>query len=364
VDGYEHSGIRRIERLRLRLAGALDGPVPVAGARRSLNDVKLQLTSVSEGLAPLPDVDPVLQREIERLFADRDESYSLALVDITDREAPRAAMVRADVRYSPGSVGKIVIAVGLFAELARRFPDDTDARLRLLREREIIADEWIRSDHHKVVLFDVDTHDVGFRPIETGDRFSLFEWVDHMLSASANAAASVVWKEVMLMHAFGDAYPPSPEEETAFFADTPRLDLQSMSVDVVNSPLRGFGVGERQWRQGSFFTREGKRRVPGVSSYATPAAMLTFLWALERGAVIDEWSSLELKRLLYMTEKRIRYASSPALADAAVYFKSGSLYSCREEEGFTCGKYMGNVRNYMNSVAIVEQADGRTYLVD
>jgi hypothetical protein len=64
-----------------------------------------------------------------------------------------------------------------------------------------------------------------------------------------------------------------------------------------------------------------------------------------------------------MTEKRIRYASSPALTKAAVYFKSGSLYRCKKEEGFECGKYMGNVDNYMNSVATVETSDGRVYLV-
>jgi hypothetical protein len=57
-----------------------------------------------------------------------------------------------------------------------------------------------------------------------------------------------------------------------------------------------------------------------------------------------------------MTERRIRYASSPALRDSAVYFKSGSLYSCIEEPGFKCGKYMGNERNYMNSLAIIENA--------
>jgi hypothetical protein len=77
---------------------------------------------------------------------------------------------------------------------------------------------------------------------------------------------------------------------------------------------------------------------------------------MEQGRLVDEFSSREIKRLLYMTERRIRYASSPALRDSAVYFKSGSLYSCKQEEGFTCGKYMGNVRNYMNSVAIVETA--------
>ena len=84
---------------------------------------------------------------------------------------------------------------------------------------------------------------------------------------------------------------------------------------------------------------------------------------LEQGKVVDVWSSLELKRLLYMTEKRIRFASAPRLAKSAVYFKSGSLYKCKEEPGFECGKYMGNVFNYMNSVAIVEKPEGRVYMV-
>ena len=78
---------------------------------------------------------------------------------------------------------------------------------------------------------------------------------------------------------------------------------------------------------------------------------------------MDRWSSLELKRLLYMTARRIRYASAPRLADAAVYFKSGSLYRCQPEEGFDCGRYRGNVFNYMNSVAIVEKPSGEVYLV-
>ena len=58
--------------------------------------------------------------------------------------------------------------------------------------------------------------------------------------------------------------------------------------------------------------------------------------------------------MLYMTERRIRYASAPALRDSAVYFKSGSLYACEPEPDFKCGKYRGNKRNLMNSIAIVE----------
>ena len=63
-----------------------------------------------------------------------------------------------------------------------------------------------------------------------------------------------------------------------------------------------------------------------------------------------------------MTDRRIRYASSPELRDAGVYFKSGSLYKCQQEAGFECTAYHGNVMNYMNSVAIVEQQIGETKL--
>jgi hypothetical protein len=74
--------------------------------------------------------------------------------------------------------------------------------------------------------------------------------------------------------------------------------------------------------------------------------------------VVDAWSSLEMKKLMYFSRRRYRYASSPALDSAAVYFKSGSLYSCRPEPGFKCRKYMGNAKNFLNSVAIVESPAG------
>jgi hypothetical protein len=90
---------------------------------------------------------------------------------------------------------------------------------------------------------------------------------------------------------------------------------------------------------------------------------MKFLVQLEQGKVIDEASSLEMKRLMYMTDRRIRYAQSPSLKEAAVYFKSGSLYKCDRSKGEECGKYMGNVMNYMNSIIIVEQPDNCKYIV-
>ncbi|MCI0494175.1 hypothetical protein L0Z72_04140, partial [candidate division KSB1 bacterium] len=190
------------------------------------------------------------------------------------------------------------------------------------------------------------------------------EWVDHTLSASSNAAASIVWKEALLMRAFGKNYPPTPEQEQEFFDKTSKSELTNLAIPLVNDPLRALGISEDEWRLGSFFTYNGKRSVPGFGgSVGTPIGLIKYLIALERGKIVDAWSSLEIKRLMYMTARRIRYASAPALAKSAVYFKSGSQYKCTPEEGFTCGKYKGNVENYMNSVAIVEHPEGRTYLV-
>ncbi|MFQ5650902.1 MAG: hypothetical protein ACE5IY_13250 [bacterium] len=364
VDGYRHTGIRRLERLRLRLAGELKGRVPVAGARKRWDEIKLHLhQTAAETLNTLPQIDSTLQNQIETLFARRHKSYSLALMEITPGQPMRYAELRPELQYQPGSVGKIAIAVGMFAELEKLFPDSVKYRTYLLRSRVVEADRWIQTDHHKVPIFDPVSRKVEFRAIRAGDRFTLYEWLDHMLSPSSNAAASIVWKEAMLMRKFGRAYPPSRAAEGAFFDQTPKAKLQEIALSVVSDPLRALGIADRDWRLGSFFTRVGKQIVPRGGSHASPRGLLMFLMRLEQGRVVDDWTSLELKRLLYMTEKRIRYASAPRLNRSAVYFKSGSLYSCKKEQGYKCGKYRGNRQNYMNSVAIVEKPEGKVYMV-
>jgi hypothetical protein len=50
------------------------------------------------------------------------------------------------------------------------------------------------------------------------------------------------------------------------------------------------------------------------------------------------------------------------LNKAAVFFKSGSLFECKPEEGFTCRAYAGNELNLMHSVAIIESGT-KVYLV-
>ena len=137
-----------------------------------------------------------------------------------------------------------------------------------------------------------------------------------------------------------------------------------MSISVVNDPLRNLGITRDEWRLGTFFTRGGSSYIPPQGgSTGTPVGLMKFLIAMEKGKAVDEASSLEMKKLMYMTDRRIRYAASPSLKQAAVYFKSGSLYKCAPEAGYVCAKYKGNVDNFMNSVAIVEHDDCTTYLV-
>ncbi|OGC05359.1 hypothetical protein A2V82_08435 [candidate division KSB1 bacterium RBG_16_48_16] len=365
IDGYDLTGIRRLERLRLIVQGTLSGTKPVAGALRPTADIRLNLTGPrGDSLALFPPIDPVLQREIDALFPNRHESYSLAVLDITPGRKFRFATRQADRPFPPGSVGKLAIAAGLFTELKNLFPYDPERRRQLLRERRVVADRWIHVDSHEIPVFDPETKAYRNRPAQDGDVFSLYEWTDHTLSASANSAASVVWKEAMLMRAFAQNYPPTVEQEREFFDKTPKSELCRIALSVVNDPLRAVSIEQNEWQLASFFTGTGKKLVPcSGGSFGTPLGLMKYLIALERGKLVDEWSSLEIKRLMYMTARRIRYASSPALTNAAVYFKSGSQYRCKPEPDFKCGKYMGNVENYMNSVAIVEHPDGRTYMV-
>lgn len=363
VDGFSETGIRRLERVRLISEGVIAGPKLTVGAYKPLSSVKLNLVELSDSLTSLPAPDAGFQKQLEALFPNRHESYSIALMEITPGRPIRYAAYQEMRHFSPGSVGKLAIVAGLYAELQRLYPNDVEKRRDVLKNRMVTAGKWVVGDHHPVPIYNVEDRSFVSRPIEIGDVFSLYEWADHMISASANSAASTVWKEVILMRAFGTAYPPSIETEEAFWKETPKTTLREMGLSVVNDPLRDCGIEKNDWQLGSFFSKYGQQIVQGAGSYANPKGMMLFLMRLEQGKVVDEWSSLEIKRLMYMTAKRIRYASSPGIARSAVYFKSGSLYKCKPEPDFKCGKYMGNVENAMNSVAIVERSNGQVYLV-
>jgi hypothetical protein len=283
------------------------------------------------------------------------ESYGLAVLDLSDPASPRYAEHRGDHRQNVGSVGKLVVALALFQALADTYPGDVEARRRILKSTVVTADAFSQSDSHTVRFFDPKTRTLIRRPVQIGDRATLYEWLDWILSPSSNSAAGMVIREAMLVRRFGAAYPPPEEEIRRFFGTTPKPELTALFEQTFFEPVTRNGLDLNQLRQGSFLTAGGKQRVPGAGdSYGTARELMRYLLRMEQGRLVDAFSSREIKRLVYVTERRIRYASSPALADAAVYFKSGSLFQCAPEPGLTCRPYAGNVKNYMNSTAIIE----------
>lgn len=365
LDADKETGIRRLTGYRLAWEGKLKNKIALPpGALRTSSEIRLHLTKLSRDfdLTPQAPADPSLQAGLERIFSGRDPSYSVAILDITDPARPAYAALRADQKRIPGSVGKLLVATGIFGQLKRLFPDDFEARRRLLRETFVAADSFIHRDGKTVPFFSEGQPAVVNRRLQVGDRFNLYEWLDHMLSQSSNAAASMCWKQAMLMERFGKSYPVAKAAEDEFFAKTPKTELRDIALRSLGRAIEDSGLDSSKLRIGTFFTSHASRVVPGAASYASPNELLRWLLKLEQGKLVDEWSSLELKKLIYFTRPRYRYASSPALANAALFFKSGSLFQCQPEPGFECRQYQGNKLNLMHSVVIVESSE-KIYLV-
>jgi len=335
MDAYEQTGMLRLEAYRLAQTGEVKGRMLPPGGRLGIDDIQLRLIDHPDFEIPAPD--PELSASILEMLGEDADGYAIAVLDITDPAKPRYAAHHPEQN-----------------QIADVYPDDTQARDALLYNTHHVADAFIRSDSHKVPFWKPGDAEIVFRPIQEGDDGNLWTWLDWMMSSSSNAAASTVMSQLVLLKHFGAEYPVSPEAAEKFFADTPKSELSSIYTKAIQRPLTRNGLDVTKLRQGSFFTREGKARIPGTNSVATPLELLTYMVKMEKGTLVDPYSSLAIKRLIYLAEGRIRYGASPALRRSALYFKSGSLYSCKEEPGFQCGKYKGNVRNYLNSVTMVE----------
>jgi len=356
IDGFAETGIARLEGYRLAKEGKVAGNRLQPGALLNTDQVRLRLLQRQD--FRLPASDPDLTRRIVALLGAEAGNYSVSVLDLSDPDHPLFAEHKPLTRRNPGSVGKLVVALAVFQALADLYPDDIEARIRVLRNTQVTADAFIRTDHHVVPFWKPELNRMPRRALRVGDTANLWSYLDWALSASSNAAASTVIKQLLLLRHFGTDYPVSAEQEQAFFRETSARELGELLLDSLLTPVTRNGLDVENLRQGSFFTAEGKHRAPGTNSICTTHELLRYLLLLEQGRLVDSWSSLQIKRLMYMTQRRIRYASSPALNDAAVYFKSGSWYRCKPEEGYVCRKYQGNRLNLMNSVAIVEAPAG------
>ena len=364
IDGYQSTGIARLYQLHKMVQDSVENRRIPAGAYKKLEDIKLNLLSrKDDSLSTILVEDEEFSKSIRRYLPGA--GYSATVLDISNPDSLKYAAYRESAGYQPGSVGKIAVLTALFDQLKKLCPNSFDARTGLLKNKRVSARYWGTGDHHTIPIYDIEKDKLTRRRVVASDTFSLYEWADHMVSVSNNGAASVVWREALLMAAFGEHYETLTEEQAeTYFKETPRDSLTNLANDIVNLPLRELGIGKDEWRLGSFFTAAANKYVGDKGgSIGTPVGLMKYLVKLEQGNVVDRQSSLEIKRLLYMTDRRIRYAASPRLDSASVYFKSGSFYKCDRNKDPDCGDYAGNVYNYMNSVIIVEQSDNTKYIV-
>ncbi|SEA33197.1 serine hydrolase [Bizionia paragorgiae] len=364
IDGYESTGISRLYHLRKIQVDSIPYNRIPAGAYLNLADIKLNLKSRSkDSMDVLLKEDDAFTKEVRALFPG--SGYSAAILDMSNPEDLKYAAYREHVGYQPGSVGKLAVLVALMTELSELCPDSWEDRAFYLKNTRVTSGYWGTGDHHTIPVYDIEKNKLTKRRVVASDEFSLYEWLDHMVSVSNNGAASVVYREAMLMRAFGSEYFFLNQEKTdAFFKETSRDSLTNLAHAVVNEPLLNMGIAENDWKLGGLFTRGPEKYVGRKGgSIGTPKGLMQFLVKLEQGAIVDHETSLEMKRLLYSTDRRIRYARSPRLDSAAVYFKSGSYYKCDRTKNPNCSDYAGNVFNYMNSVIIVEHPNGTKYIV-
>lgn len=354
LDAYEETGIRRLEAARLAQLGKLDDRILPQGARLELDQVQ------PSGLAglPLPEADAELSALIKDAavtsFGKGKGAYGLALLDLSDPEQVVYAGYRDDYLANAGSVGKLIVLMAALQAVAERYPDDLAAREELLRSTQITADDYIIRDNHKVPMYVPATGEFARRHLRVGDVGSFWEYLDWMASPSSNGAASMVIQQLVLMGHLGNKYPPPAATSREILDALGRGQRGVLMRQQLDAPLLRAGFDTRRLRQASPLTYQAKQYLPGERSMANPRDLVRLLALVEANQFIDAWSSREVKRLLYLTDRRTRYASTPYLNEAAVYFKSGSLYSCQPEPGFDCGKYQGNRVNLLASLILVE----------
>ncbi len=351
LDGAEHTGMRRLEAARVAQAKLKTLP---PGALLLEKEVDISGVDGSE----LPPLDTKLSAALHSVLGNQAGNYGVAIVDLSDPENIRYAGHQPDYLANVGSVGKVLALLAWMQKLAELYPDDLQARERVLRETQIVSDEYASGDEHKVPIFDAQRGAVISRVLRPGDTGNLWEFMDWMLSASSNGAAAMVMKELAAIQHFGHDYPADQAARNQALKTMTAAERGKLLLGALLPPLVMNGFDPARLRQGSLFTSTGKNRMPGTNSYATPRDLVRLLTLIEAGKFVDPWSSTQAKRLLYMTQRRIRYASHPVLNPAAVYFKSGSLYSCMPEPNFVCRKYMGNKQNRLASIALIESPAG------
>jgi hypothetical protein len=356
LDQYERTGIKRLKFQLDTVQGKHKGTRLAPGAQWPAADFKLRLREQGRDfeLTASTPKDAALQAALEKVLKQWSwRRYNVALLDITDPTHPRLAGVNEHVSQTPGSVAKVLVAAGMLEQLRARFPNDIAAREKLLRSHLVTADDWAMSDSHDVPVVSGEALDkINNRRVKIGDVFTVWEWLDHALSASNNSAAALSWREATLMRLLGEQYPPATYD-AELWKRLGKDALTKASFEVVDKPLLDAGLSPEVFKLRLYFTKGAGKYIRSQSCGATPFSLVQWLVRVEQGRMVDEWSSLELKKLMYLTRRRVRYLHTHLLDNFFALFKSGSLYRFTPE-ATSRTQYEGDLVNVLNSLIEVD----------
>ena len=119
LDGYEETGIRRVEGARLANLGLADGGRQPPGAMLTTDEVDLRLLGRN---ITLPPADPGFTAQIKDLLGENADRYGITVLDLTNPDQPHYAEHRGNYRQNVGSVGKLLGALGRFQALPDTYP--------------------------------------------------------------------------------------------------------------------------------------------------------------------------------------------------------------------------------------------------
>ena len=144
------------------------------GAKLTLDQIRIRGADIDLDTAT---ADPAMRKSVKGFLGDQVSRYGVALVDLSDPDNPVYSGYNDEYQANVGSVGKILVTLALYQQLANRFPDDIAAREQLLRTKQITADRFIEHDGHKVPIWNVADRKLQHRPIRLGDTASLWEYL-------------------------------------------------------------------------------------------------------------------------------------------------------------------------------------------
>lgn len=124
IDGFYRTGIKRLLYLQKVVNGEKTGTIPPKGALLPTDSIGLKLSD--HDFQEFPSGDPLLQKQLDKLFPNMHESYSITVLDYSDPDNIRYAKRGETKGFQPGSVGKLAVLTALFCELENIYPYDFD----------------------------------------------------------------------------------------------------------------------------------------------------------------------------------------------------------------------------------------------